>query len=61
MGLGKIARGAGKVGLVLEAAGYVIAAGRALVNVIKGDPAARRDKGVRQDRDGDSDAAGDPQ
>ncbi|WP_311267436.1 hypothetical protein [Sphingobium sp. WCS2017Hpa-17] len=60
MGLGKIARGLGKVGLAIEGLGYIVAAGRALVKSIKGDP-ARRDEGVRQDRGGDTGAAGDPQ
>ena len=61
MSLGKIARGAGKVGLLIEGIAYIVAAGRALVKAVKGDPAARRDDGVRQDRDGDTDAAGDGQ
>lgn len=36
MGLGKIARGAGKVGLALEGLGYVWQAGSALYRMIRG-------------------------
>ncbi|AYO78304.1 hypothetical protein [Sphingobium yanoikuyae] len=36
MGLGKITRGLGKVGLAFEALGYVWAAGGALVKAVKG-------------------------
>lgn len=36
MGLGKITRGLGKVGLAFEALGYVWSAGGALVRAIKG-------------------------
>lgn len=36
MGLGKIARGAGKVGMLIEGMGYIVTAGRALVRVFKG-------------------------
>ncbi|MGB3931258.1 MAG: hypothetical protein WBL20_20135 [Sphingobium sp.] len=43
MGLGKLARGLGKVGLLIEGIGYAVAAGKALVKAIKGDPAVRRD------------------
>lgn len=50
MGLGKIARKLGKVGALLEVAGYVIAGGKLLVRAVKGDPAARRDSDTRQDR-----------
>ncbi|MEC7932420.1 MAG: hypothetical protein VX218_09030 [Pseudomonadota bacterium] len=57
MGLGKIARGLGKVGLLIEGVGYIVAAGRALVRSIKGDPAERRDD-ERQDQGRDS-ASGD--
>ncbi|WP_207212433.1 hypothetical protein [Sphingobium cupriresistens] len=53
MGLGKIARGAGKVGMLIEGLGYIVTAARALVRAIKGDPAARRDEGVQQDQGGD--------
>ncbi|MCC4232663.1 hypothetical protein LL253_08160 [Sphingobium soli] len=49
MGLGKIARGLGKVGQLIEGVGYIIAAGRVLVRSIKGDPAERRDD-ERQDQ-----------
>lgn len=41
MGLGKIARGLGKVGLAFEALGYVVAAAKALSRAIKGAPDAR--------------------
>ena len=57
MGLGKIARGLGKVGLLIEGVGYIVAAGRALVRSIKGDPAERRDD-ERQDQGRDSAARG---
>lgn len=53
MGVGKIARGLGKVGLLIEGVGYIVAAGRALVRSIKGDPAERRDD-ERQDLAPDS-------
>jgi hypothetical protein len=42
MGLGKITRGLGKVGLAFEALGYVVTGGKALVRAIKGAPGARR-------------------
>lgn len=58
MGLGRFARGLGKVGLAIEGLGYIVAAGRALIRAVKSDPAARRDEGLRQDRNGDTDAAG---
>lgn len=35
MGLGKIARGLGKVGLVIESVGYVFAAGSSLWKAIR--------------------------
>ncbi len=57
MSIGKLARGLGKVGQALEGVGYVVSAGRALVKAIKGDPAARRDEGVRQDQGDDTQAA----
>lgn len=53
MGLGKIARGLGKAGLLIEGVGYIVAAGHALVRSIKGDPAGRRDD-ERQDQGRDS-------
>ncbi|MEO7468951.1 MAG: hypothetical protein ABIV36_18185 [Sphingobium limneticum] len=40
MGLGKITRGLGKVGLAFEALGYVVAGGKALVRAVKGAPDA---------------------
>lgn len=49
MGLGKIARGLGKVGLAIEAARYAWIGGKALWEAVRGDPAARRDD-MRQDR-----------
>jgi hypothetical protein len=49
MGIGKIARGLGKVGLLIEGVGYIVAAGRALVRSVKGDPTERRDDD-RQDQ-----------
>lgn len=45
MGLGKITRGLGKVGLAFEALGYVVTGAKALMRAIKGDPGARRDDG----------------
>jgi len=49
MGLGKITRGLGKVGLAFEALGYVVAGAKALVRSVKGAPGARRyDDGPRQ-------------
>lgn len=38
MGLGKIARGLGKVGLLIEGVGYVVAAGKTLAAAIKRRP-----------------------
>jgi hypothetical protein len=55
MGLGRIARGLGKVGLLIEGGVYVLTAVRALTKALKGDPAARRDTGVRQSQDGNTD------
>ena len=53
MGLGKITRGLGKVGLAFEARGYVVAGAKALVRAIKRAPDARRDDDVsRQEPDG---------
>lgn len=49
MGLGKIARGLGKVGLAFEALGYVVAGGKALIRAVKGVHDTRRDDdGPRQ-------------
>lgn len=41
MGLGKITRGLGKVGLAFEAVGYVWSAGSALVKQVKGKRSGR--------------------
>lgn len=41
MGLGKITRGLGKVGLAFEALGYVWSAGSALVKHVNGKRSAR--------------------
>lgn len=41
MGLGKITRGLGKVGLAFEALGYVWSAGSALVKHVKGKRSGR--------------------
>lgn len=41
MGLGEITRGLGKVGLALEALGYVWSVGSALVKRVKGKRSAR--------------------
>ncbi len=43
MSLGKITRGLGKVGLALEALGYVVTAAKALGRAVKRAPDARRD------------------
>ena len=53
MGLGKLTRDLGKVGALLEVVGYVIAGGKRLVRAVKGDPAARWDTDLPQDRGGD--------
>jgi len=56
MGLGKITRTAGKVGLAFEALGYVVAGAKALVRAVKGAPDTRRyDDGPRQGSGGNSD------
>lgn len=50
MGLGKITRGVGKVGMAIEALGYVVAGAKALVRAVKRAPDARRDdEKVRQE------------
>lgn len=55
MGLGKITRGLGKVGLAFEALGYVVAGAKVLVQAIKRAPDARRDDdGPRQEPGFDS-------
>lgn len=61
MGLGKITRGLGKVGLAFEALGYVWSAGSALVKRVKGkrsgrnpgDGAGVTDEGARNHADDD--------
>mgnify|MGYP007095394611 CR=1 FL=1 len=63
MGLGKITRGLGKVGLAFEALGYVVAGAKALVRGVKGAPGARRDdveprQELPQDNRGDEDVQG---
>jgi hypothetical protein len=55
MGLGKITRGLGKVGLAFEALGYVVTAAKALGRAFKRAPDARRDDDVsRQERENDT-------
>jgi hypothetical protein len=61
MAVAKIARGAGKVGMLIEGLAYIATAGRALVKAVKGDPAARRDNAMRQDQGSDSEAASNDQ
>lgn len=56
MGLGKITRGLGKVGLAFEALGYVVAGARALVRAVRGAPDGRRDD-ERQEQDQHTDEA----
>ncbi len=51
MGLGKITRGLGKVGLAFEALGYAWSAGGALVKAIRG----KRSTGYPRDGAGGSD------
>ncbi|MBZ9649983.1 hypothetical protein K9B33_20830 [Sphingobium sp. 3R8] len=53
MGIGKIARGLGKVGMLVEGVGYLVATGRALVKAIKGDP--DKPNGSRSDSPGSGD------
>lgn len=48
MTLGRIARGLGKVGILIEAAAYVATGMRALVKAVKGDPIAQREGGAQQ-------------
>lgn len=50
MGLGKIARGLGKVGLAFEALGYVVVGAKVLVRTVRGAPDGRRDD-ERQEQD----------
>ena len=61
MGLGKIARGAGKIGLAIEGLGYIVAAGRALVTAIKGDPSDTEGRSNRRDQTPATDLREDPQ
>jgi hypothetical protein len=63
MGLGKITRGLGKVGLAFEALGYVVVGGKALIRAVKGVPDTRRDddgprQGRRQDNREEEDVQG---
>lgn len=53
MGLGKITRGLGKVGLAFEALGYVWAAGSALVKAVKGKRSAGNSSNNAEDIDRD--------
>lgn len=61
MGLGKITRGLGKVGLAFEALGYAWSAGSALVRRVKGKRSGRNpgdgagipDEGTRNHTDSD--------
>ena len=55
MGLGKITRGLGKVGLAFEALGYVVTAVKALGRAVSRAPDARRDDDVsRQEPENDT-------
>lgn len=53
MGLGKIARQLGKVGLAIEGLGYIVAAGRAVVKAVRGDP--DKSAGSRAESSGSAD------
>ncbi|MGW8204417.1 hypothetical protein ACWGM0_17960 [Sphingomonas bisphenolicum] len=53
MGIGKIARGLGKVGMLIEGAGYLVVAVRAVVRAVKGDP--DKPNGSRSDSSGSGD------
>ena len=50
MGLGRFARGLGKVGLAIEGLGYIVAASRALVKVIRVDPSDTEGRSNRWDQ-----------
>ena len=54
MGLGKITRGLGKVGLALEAIRYIVLGGAAIVNAVRGKPVEEK-----QDSAGENDEPSD--
>lgn len=54
MGLGKITRGLGKVGLALEAIRYIVLGGAAIVNAVRGKPIEEK-----QDSDDEDDEPAD--
>lgn len=54
MGLSKITRGLGKVGLALEAIRYIVLGGAAVVNAVRGKPVEEK-----QDRAGENDEPAD--
>lgn len=51
MGLGRIARGLGKVGLLIEGVGYVVTAGRALWRAVRGSRSQQADDRGASDGD----------
>lgn len=61
MGLGRLARRLGKVGLAIEGLGYIVAAGRALMRAAKGDPSNTEGRSNRWDQAPASDQRHDSQ
>lgn len=51
MGIGKIARGLGKVGLLIEGLGYVVSAGKALIVAVKRRPSEEQADNSAQSRE----------
>jgi hypothetical protein len=49
MGLGKITRGLGKVGLALEAIRYIVLGGAAIVNAVRGKPIEEKENSASED------------
>ncbi|MGA1853022.1 hypothetical protein VH570_19500 [Sphingobium sp. HT1-2] len=51
MGLGKITRGLGKVGLALEAVRYIVLGGAAVVDAVRGKPVEEKEDSAGEDGD----------
>lgn len=51
MGLGKITRGLGKVGLALEAIRYIVLGGAAIVNAVRGRTVEEKEGSTGEDSD----------
>ncbi|QHD68236.1 hypothetical protein GS397_15080 [Sphingobium yanoikuyae] len=51
MGLGKITRGLGKVGLALEAIRYIVLGGAAVTDAVRGKPVEEKEDSAGEDGD----------